>query len=396
MRHGEEFEVRDRVNGQTAIAGIILAGGQSRRMGGIDKAWVDLAGRPMAAHVIGALRGSVPRLMISANGPVPQNFGLPVLADLVGGYQGPLAGILAGMRWCQSHAAEVNWLVSAPTDAPFLPHDFATRLVEAADDAQDVVVVARSRGQAHHVLALWPLCKADVIEEALRQGQSKVQLMQDAIGVRVVDFEDVSIGANKFDPFMNLNTADDLQIARAAFEPAVPNAIGIVGWKNSGKTKFVERLIGELKSAGLRVATVKYTHHERLDPGAEDSDTGRHLRAGAEASVLVAGSRWGVVPNLDRVSDGRPELPDVIGALPPVDVVLVEGNKQAAIPKIEVRNSAAASGDEHPLAWVDPRVIAVAVDATLSHEPVPVMARKDVARAHQLIRDAFARSALSI
>src|SRR3990172_921049 len=106
-----------------AVTGVILAGGQSRRMGGGDKGLLELAGRPMLAHVIERLGPQVGRMVINANGDPARfsQFGLPVVADTVTGFAGPLAGVLAGMRWSAANAPAARWIVTAAGDAPMLP-----------------------------------------------------------------------------------------------------------------------------------------------------------------------------------------------------------------------------------------------------------------------------------
>ncbi|RMF07441.1 MAG: molybdenum cofactor guanylyltransferase MobA, partial [Alphaproteobacteria bacterium] len=106
-----------------AVVGVLLAGGQSRRMGGGDKCLLELGGRPLLAHAIERLRPQVTALVLNANGD-PRRFsafGLPVTADPVEGFAGPLAGVLAGIDWAQVHAPESRWIVTAASDTPFFP-----------------------------------------------------------------------------------------------------------------------------------------------------------------------------------------------------------------------------------------------------------------------------------
>src|SRR5690242_6663170 len=113
--------------GQTRpeVVGVILAGGQSRRMGGTDKAFLPLAGRPLIAHVIERLRPQVDAVVVNSNGDPARfaDFGLEVIADAIGGFQGPLAGILTGMQWARRHARNARWIATAAADTPFLPRD---------------------------------------------------------------------------------------------------------------------------------------------------------------------------------------------------------------------------------------------------------------------------------
>ena len=159
-----------------------------------------------------------------------------------------------------------------------------------------------------------------------------------------------------------------------------PPVIGIAGWKNSGKTTLVVRLVEELTARGFKVATVKHSHHHfKIDD--ENTDSARHRRAGARQVAIVSGKRWALVSELKE--EREPTLDEVIGKLAPCDVVIVEGYKRAAIPKIEVRRREAAS--QVPLADGDLSVIAVAADYPIEPGQVPILALGDVAGLADLI-----------
>jgi molybdopterin-guanine dinucleotide biosynthesis protein A len=194
------------------IAGVILAGGQGRRMGGADKALMPLFGRPLIAHAIERITPQVNRLAISANGDPArfQAFGLPVLPDPLPDFPGPLAGILAGLRWAAQAVPGARWLLSIPCDAPFLPHDLAKRLMQAAATEETRMALAVSRGRTHPVIALWPLEIADDLERALGQeGLRKAGAFVGHYSSAHVVFSDV----DGQDPFLNLNSQEDLKSA---------------------------------------------------------------------------------------------------------------------------------------------------------------------------------------
>lgn len=185
------------------IAAVILAGGQSRRMGA-DKALVRLAGRPLLAHVQRALAPQVAALAISANGDPARfaGFGLPVLPDTRP--LGPLSGVLAGLHWAAAQGAEA--LVTAPVDAPFLPEDLVARLAEGGCDSP---ALAESGGRLHPALGLWPVALAGALEAFLASGaKARVRDFALAQGGRVVAFPDPA-------RFLNLNTPEDLAGAEA-------------------------------------------------------------------------------------------------------------------------------------------------------------------------------------
>ena len=155
---------------------------------------------------------------------------------------------------------------------------------------------------------------------------------------------------------------------------STPPIVGIVGWKSSGKTTLIERLVAALTREGLRIATVKHTHHElRAPDGATDGE--RHARAGAIQTAVLSQSQWELAGKLQP--DAVPALEDVVKRLGPADLILVEGLKRAPIPKIEVRRI--ASTTREPIAPGDTDVIAIAADHEIEGAIVPVFALDDVA-----------------
>lgn len=138
--------------------------------------------------------------------------------------------------------------------------------------------------------------------------------------------------------------------------------LGIAGWKKSGKTTLVVRLIGELTGRGLKVASVKHAHHAFQIDDAE-TDSARHRRAGASQVAIVSRRRWALVTELG--ADPEPDLAEVVARLAPCDLVIVEGYKSAPIPKIEARRREA--GGHLPLADTDANVIAIAADHPGDH-----------------------------
>jgi len=203
------------------IVGVVLAGGLSRRMfadrgGSGDKALLDLAGRSMIGHVIEKLAAQTRCVIVNANGDPGrfQSLGCPVVADTVDGFVGPLAGVLAGMRWAASHHPDASHIVTASADAPFLPDDLAVRLRQAADSKPGAIAMARSNGEIHPVIGVWPVALADDLEVALRSGVRKVLAWTDRHGTLPVDFGPVTIGGRTVDPFFNANTPAELDEAR--------------------------------------------------------------------------------------------------------------------------------------------------------------------------------------
>lgn len=195
--------------GKMRIFGVILAGGEGRRMGRADKALLMLAGRPLIAHVADRLAPQVERLAISANGDAARFAftGLPVLADARP--QGPLSGVLAALDWAAAEGADA--VVSAAVDTPFFPGDLVPQLWLAGDGR---LAIAECDGRAHPVFALWPVPLREVLRAWLAQGEARVMGFAAQQGAARAIFP-----GGEPEPFFNLNTAEDLARAEAALRP---------------------------------------------------------------------------------------------------------------------------------------------------------------------------------
>lgn len=154
----------------TNVAGVILAGGLARRMGGGDKSLLKLAGRPLLDQVIERAAAQVDRLVLNANGDPARfaGYGLPVVADVVPDFAGPLAGILTGMHWARDNAPECKWLVSFASDTPFFPSDLVERLLQQAEQdnaplacavVKDEVIRCSGCGRCR----CWTICTARLL-----------------------------------------------------------------------------------------------------------------------------------------------------------------------------------------------------------------------------------------
>lgn len=191
------------------VLGLVIAGGRARRMGGTDKALAPLSGRPLVAHAFERLGPQCAALAISANGDPSRfsPFGVPVVADDVPGFAGPLAGVLAGLELAR--ASGFDLVASLAVDTPFAPRDLVARLHAARRAAGADITVAESGGRMHHVVALWPASLATDLRRALaEEGLRKVESYLARHRVAVAEWP---IGA--IDPFFNVNSPDDLAVA---------------------------------------------------------------------------------------------------------------------------------------------------------------------------------------
>ena len=201
---------------QRGIVGVVLAGGLSRRMGGGDKGLLPLGPATMLDEVVRRVAPQVDRLVINANGDPARfaRFGLPVAADPVDGFVGPLAGVLAGLRWASSNAPDAAHVLSVSSDAPFLPSDLCERLVAGLVTGSGRIAIARSCRELHPVIGLWPVALADDLEAALRAGVRKVLAWTDVHGTVPVDFDMLEVAGQTVDPFFNANLPAELDEAR--------------------------------------------------------------------------------------------------------------------------------------------------------------------------------------
>ena len=194
------------------IAGIILAGGLSRRMGGGEKPLRPLGGRSLLDHVIARLTPQVGTLAINANGDPARlaAFGLPVVPDTVEGFAGPLAGILAGLEWAAANTT-ARQLASVAGDTPFFPRDLVHRLMEATDGKPETIATASSGGRTHPTFALWPVDLAAALRAALVERDERRVTAFIARHAHVeVDFAFQRVAGLDYDPFFNINTPQDL------------------------------------------------------------------------------------------------------------------------------------------------------------------------------------------
>jgi len=201
------------------ILGLLLAGGQSRRMGGGDKSLRLLGGRPLLQHVIERMRPQAAALVLNANGD-PQRFvgfGLPVVADSVPDFAGPLAGIMAGLDWAAEHRPDCPLIASVATDAPFLPRDLVSRLLAGMDAEGADLACAASGGQAHPVIGLWPVrLRSDLRRALVEEGVRKVDLWTTRHRLATVPFPNLrQEDGTEIDPFFNANRPEDLDRAAA-------------------------------------------------------------------------------------------------------------------------------------------------------------------------------------
>ena len=192
----------------TKIPGVLLAGGLARRMGGGDKPMRTIGGRTILQRVIARLAPQCDGLILNANGDPARfaAFGLPVIPDSVADFPGPLAGILAGLDWAATNRPDVQWILSAAADCPFLPRDLVARLDAARKQQNAELAVAASDEQTHPVIGLWSVALRDELRHALTvEDVRKIDRWTARYRLATVTWPTTPL-----DPFFNANTVEDI------------------------------------------------------------------------------------------------------------------------------------------------------------------------------------------
>jgi molybdopterin-guanine dinucleotide biosynthesis protein A len=200
--------------------GLVLAGGLARRMGGGDKALIRIGNETILQRALRRLKPQVSGILLNANGDPARfaDFGLPVVADSVPDFAGPLAGILAGLDWVAANRPAVEWVVSVPGDCPFLPRDLVAKLHAARITNGKLLACAHSGEWRHPVVALWHVGLREDLRHAITvEDLRKIEVWTARHGVALADWPTEPV-----DPFFNVNTPEDIERATklAAFEAA--------------------------------------------------------------------------------------------------------------------------------------------------------------------------------
>jgi molybdenum cofactor guanylyltransferase len=191
--------------------GLVLAGGLARRMGGGDKARIRIGGATILERVLARLKPQCTRVVLNANGD-PARFadtGLPVVADSIPEYAGPLAGILAGLEWAAENTLDIEWVATVPGDCPFVPRDLVARLHAARAAGRTPLACARSGEWRHPVVGVWPVAlRADLRRAVVEDGLRKIEEWTARHGISIADWPETPV-----DPFFNVNTREDVATA---------------------------------------------------------------------------------------------------------------------------------------------------------------------------------------
>lgn len=348
---------------------VILAGGKGRRMGGKEKALIPLLDRPLLSYVLESISGQVAPIALNINTNLDQfyKYGYQIIEDPIKGHLGPLAGILASLNW--AHTLNQKWVLTLPCDTPFLPKNIVGEMIKAKNNDLSLdLVVARSKGYNHPVIALWKSELSSKLKISLEEGIRKIDLFTANLKIGYVDFD-----SNKniqFDPFTNLNSPLDLIYAQQILGK-LPPFFGLAGWSGSGKTTLCTKLIENFTKIGIKVGTLKHAHHKfELDKPGKDSFNLR--KAGSRPMIISSKERFALIQeNDDNEEKSLFQMLEMFAKDPiqKCDLIIVEGFKNEPIPKIEVYRKVIGKPE---LYKEDNNIFAIATD-TIINASIPIL-----------------------
>ncbi len=340
------------VQSNPSVAGVILAGGRARRMGGEDKGLISYQGRAMVRHAVQALLPQVDSLIINANRHIDQyqRLGYPVISDAIEGFHGPLAGMLTAME-----NTDADYILTAPCDCPSISPLLRRRMMETLLTSESDLAVASDGERMQPVFCLIPTRLKESLSAFLAQGERKIDRWLTQHKLAEVDFSDQP------DTFINFNHPEDMQ-QQIGLRSPLP-LLGFSAFSGTGKTTLLTQLLPELKRRGLNVAVVKHAHHQfDIDKPGKDS---YEIREAGAQQMLIASSRMMALIEKTPDSDADPCLAELLPRLDisKLDLILVEGFKHEAISKVELHRPSLGK----PLLFRDdPHIIAIASDETIA------------------------------
>ncbi|MBH68202.1 MAG: molybdenum cofactor guanylyltransferase MobA [Rhodospirillaceae bacterium] len=193
------------------VTGVLLAGGKSQRMGGVDKCLLQLGSKRILEYAIERAQPQVDHLVLNVNGDLRRfsEFKLPMVSDSIAGFAGPLAGVLAGLDWSANNTPNSDWVVSFAADTPFFPRDLVTRLLNAVDGRGGILACASSGNRHHPVFGIWPTELRGELRRAIVQDDiRRIDIWTSRYDLKVINYD-----YEQIDPFFNINNPKDLKLA---------------------------------------------------------------------------------------------------------------------------------------------------------------------------------------
>jgi molybdenum cofactor guanylyltransferase/molybdopterin-guanine dinucleotide biosynthesis protein MobB len=349
------------------ITGVILAGGQARRMGGDDKGLINYQNKPLISYTLNTLAPQVDHLIINANRNVDRYsmFGFPIISDSIDGFQGPLAGMLAALE-----AVDSDYILTAPCDSPAISKQLRQRMMEGLLLQQADIAVAFDGERLQPVFSLIPKRLKDDLKAFLLAGERKIDRWFEQHKLAVVDFSDQK------QTFLNFNHPEDLKQSLIHQSCSIP-VLGISAFSGTGKTTLLTQLLPQLKQQNINVGVIKHAHH-LFDIDKPGKDSYQIREAGAH-QMLIASKKMMALMQKQLQKIDEPSLLELLPRLDQsqLDLILVEGFKHDAFNKIELHRPAL----DKPLLYPeDNNIIAIASDESLElQRPIEQLDLNDIA-----------------
>ncbi len=192
------------------VCAIILTGGLSKRMGGENKTFKKFNNRIIFDRILNKVESQVGKIIISSNGDknLFNSYKIVVVADILKGFLGPLAGIHSGFKWLIDNEIKCEWLATIPGDTPFIPDDLIEKLIEKANLGNHKIIIAKSFGKIHPTVGLWHISLYKNLEENIIKGKRKILDWASNHSLKYLEFKGF-----KYDPFFNINYKEDIKKA---------------------------------------------------------------------------------------------------------------------------------------------------------------------------------------
>lgn len=336
------------------ISAVILAGGQARRLNGVEKGLQHFAGKPLISHILARLSPQVCNISLNINRLHEQYRetypDLPLYRDTLPDFQGPLSGMLSGFM-----QLEGDYLLFVPCDSPFLPSNLVQKLATAIAINQAQIAYAHDGNRPHPTFALLHRSIVPALQHYLAAGERRLLAFFQSQKSVAVDFSEQPHA------FRNFNTPEDFTSGQFPSFFCNTPLLAITGYSGTGKTTLLEKLIPVLRSHGLRVGLMKHSHHN-VDVDKPGKDSHRLREAGANPTMIVCDERWALMCETAKPAN----FSSLVAQLDAhkLDLILVEGFKHEQLPKIQLHRK----DINKPLPELDAFTLATATDYPIDRE----------------------------
>lgn len=337
------------------IQGVILAGGLARRLNGAEKGLQLLQGKPLISHILERLSPQICNIWLNVNRSQKlyqqQYPNILRYSDNLAGFQGALSGMLSGFKHIDS-----EYLLFVPCDTPYLPKNLVTKLSTALRINHVKIAYAHDGEQPHPTIALIHRSIMPMLQDYLNAGERRIFHFFQSQPSIAVDFSEQK------QAFKNFNTPEDfIDNLDDKTTDAIP-LLAITGYSGTGKTTLLEKLIPQLNQQNIKVGLIKHSHHN-IDIDKQGKDSYRLRMAGANPTVIVCDERWAMMV---ETPSAKMTFEDLVKQLQTqnIDLILVEGFKQDALPKIQLHRKVI----HKPLPELDKFTLATATDYPISRE----------------------------